>query len=292
MFKQKLNYLIRSIANFNQTKQCPNCGGYALTEVDAKYLVTRLYKCEKCKLNFRFPVDSKEFQEAFYQEEYKADYSEISRGITDLPTDSQLAEMMGNNFDGKRDYAPFVRALCKSAAPRVLDYGSSWGYSVFQLKAAGCDAEGYDVSVGRAKFADKIGVKVHTRLTDIRNENEVIMSSHAIEHLPVVSDFIQFASSKLQREGIFMAFCPNGSPEFRAREPHTFHVNWGLLHPNYLTVEYAAHTFKNNPYIILTDDWRYDLTPLEKWDGRSQFIGTKRDGQELLIIAKPNVTLA
>lgn len=291
MFSQKLKYLIRSIINFKQTKQCPNCGGRTLILIDTKYIVTRLYKCESCKLNFRFPVDTKEFQEEFYQEEYKADYSEISRGITDLPNDAELAEMMKTNFPEKRDYAPFVRALCKSAAPKVLDYGSSWGYSVFQLKGAGCDAEGFDVSVSRAKFAAKLGVMVHSQQRNIRDEHDVIMSSHAIEHLPVIADFIRFTSGKLKKDGVFMAFCPNGSPEFRAREPYTFHVNWGLLHPNYLTVEYAAHTFKNNPYLILTDDWRYNLTMLEKWDGRSQVIGDKRDGQELLIIAKPNVHL-
>ncbi|NOS54902.1 MAG: hypothetical protein HOP37_01440, partial [Cyclobacteriaceae bacterium] len=119
-----------------------------------------------------------------------------------------------------------------------------------------------------------------------------IMSSHAIEHLPVISEFIRFASSKLIKDGILISFCPNGSSEFRAREPNTFHVNWGLLHPNYLDVDFAAHTFRKNPYLILTDDWRYNLELLRKWDGHSQIIGEKRDGQELLIIAKPNVIVS
>lgn len=257
---------------------------------DIKYFVTRLYKCQSCKLNFRFPVDSKEFSEKFYQEEYKADYSEISRGITDLPSDEELAEMMENNFYGKRDYSPFIKALHKSPSAKVIDYGCSWGYSVFQLKKAGLDAEGFDVSRGRAKFGEKLRVKINSAQPAVRDNNDVILSSHAIEHLPVISDFVKFAAAKLVKDGIFIAFCPNGSPEFRAREPHNFHVNWGLLHPNYLDIEFAAYTFRKNPYLILTDDWRYDLSILEKWDGKSQIIGSKRDGQELLIIAKPNIT--
>lgn len=292
MIWQKLQYLVRSTLNFNQVKQCPNCDGKSLQLIDTKYVVTKLYKCENCKLNFRFPVDSKEFSENFYQEEYKADYSTESKGITDLPSDEELAKMMANNFYGKRDYAPFVKALHKPPSAKVVDYGCSWGYSVFQLKKAGFDAEGFDVSMNRAKFGEKIGVKIHSDQQAVRQNNDVIMSSHAIEHLPVISDFVDFAASKLVKDGIFISFSPNGSPEFRAREPHNFHVNWGLLHPNYLDVEFAAHTFRKNPYLILTDDWRYNFTLLENWDGRSQIIGNKRDGQELLIIAKPNILLA
>lgn len=289
MLKQKLEYLIRSVLNFNQEKACPNCGGKTLTSVDVKYLVTHLYKCMNCKLNFRFPTDSKSFSEKFYQAEYRANYSEITQEITALPSDDDLAKMMKNNFYGKRDYSPFIKALVKSESSKILDYGCSWGYSIFQLKKAGYDAEGFEISAARAKFGNKIGVTIHHHQNEVRDDNDVIMSSHAIEHLPVISEFIRFAASKLTKDGILISFCPNGSPEFRTREPRTFHVNWGLLHPNYLDVDFAARTFKKNPYLILSDDWRYNLELLRKWDGHSQIIGEKRDGQELLIISKPNV---
>ena len=86
-----------------------------------------------------------------------------------------------------------------------------------------------------------------------------------------------------------MAFCPNGSVEYRKREPGIFHVNWGFLHPNYLDIEFAVKTFAKNPYLILTGDWNYDVSMLSSWDGKSQVVGDVHDGKELLIIAKPNV---
>jgi 2-polyprenyl-3-methyl-5-hydroxy-6-metoxy-1,4-benzoquinol methylase len=291
MLRQKILYLIRSTFNVGQKKQCPNCSHTVFDCIDTKYLVTRLYKCKACKLNFRFPVDSKAFLDKFYQSEYQANYSDVSREITDLPDDEELTRLMQNNFYGKRDYSPFVKALLKTNSAKILDYGCSWGYSIFQLKQAGYDSEGFEISKARANFGEKIGIKIHHEQNDIRDGNDLIMSSHAIEHLPVVSEFIRFAASKLVPDGILMTFCPNGSPEFRNREPHNFHVNWGFLHPNYLDVEFAAHTFRKNPYLILTDDWRYNLEVLEKWDGTSQIIGQKLDGQELLVIAKPNVTI-
>jgi hypothetical protein len=88
-----------------------------------------------------------------------------------------------------------------------------------------------------------------------------------------------------------MAFCPNGSEEFRNRSPKDFHVNWGFLHPSYLDVEFAQKTFEKNPYLILTSDWNHDCKMISEWDGKSQVTGEKRDGKELLIISKPNIFL-
>lgn len=291
MVIQKLSYFFRSLKNLTQEKKCPNCGCQKLRVIDKKYFVTVLFKCEDCKLNFRFPVDSKELLDKFYQKKYLANYSEISEQITNLPSDKDLQEMMVNNFHGKRDYSVFVKALVKEANAKVIDFGCSWGYSVFQLKTAGYDAEGFELSKARGEFGKKINVKIYDRPELIRSNNQVVLSSHTIEHLLVVSDLIRFSQRKLDREGILICFCPNGSDEFRRRSKYLFHVNWGFLHPNYLDIEFAANTFRHNPYLIITSDWRYDLDVISSWNGRSQQISEKHDGEELLIIAKPNIQI-
>ncbi|MEO5976540.1 MAG: methyltransferase domain-containing protein [Chryseolinea sp.] len=227
----------------------------------------------------------------FYQQEYKANYSEVTEEITSMPTDKELVEMKNSNFANKRNYTPFVTKLLNSTSGRILDYGTSWGYSVYQLKEAGFDAEGFEISRARAEFGKKINVVIHSSREKVRNDHDLIMSSHAIEHLPVISDFVEFCRKKLGKEGIFMAFCPNGSAEYRKREPYVFHVGWGFLHPNYLDIEFATTCFKHNPYLVLTGDWIFDLNLLQSWDGISQVVGSQRDGHELLVIAKPNVII-
>ncbi len=289
--KQKLLYLLRSIRNLDQKKICPNCNGERLSRIDQKYFVTQLLKCESCCLSFRYPTDEKSFLNDFYQDSYHAEYSEETQSITELPTDAELKEMIIKNFPNKRDHSPFIKALLKSNNGKILDYGCSWGYSVFHLKTAGFDAEGFEISRPRATYGKKLNVNIHYLQENVPNGFDLIMSNHAIEHLPVISDFIKFCSSKLNKDGIFMAFCPNGSPEYRKREPDVFHVNWGFLHPNYLDVEFAMTAFKQNPYLILTGDWNYDTTTLSSWDSNSQTVGDKRDGKELLIISKPNVRI-
>src|ERR1700712_106785 len=108
---EKISYLLRSIANISQEKKCPNCGGKKLILTDQKWLVTKLYKCDACKLNFRFPVDTKEFLEKYYQTSYHAGYSEHTTDITDLPTQNALRVMMEKNFPDKRDHSPYLQAL-------------------------------------------------------------------------------------------------------------------------------------------------------------------------------------
>jgi hypothetical protein len=208
-----------------------------------------------------------------------------------LPSDAELSKMMEENFPNKRDHSPFVKSLLKSETGKVLDYGASWGYSVYHLKQAGFTAEGFEISKPRANFGKRLGINIYHQTESIGYEYDVVMSNHSIEHLPIISEFISLAASRLKKEGLFIAFCPNGSPEYRLREPNIFHVNWGFLHPNYLDISFASNMFRNNPYLILTGDWNYDLNLLSLWDGRSQQIGSLRNGKELLIIAKPNITL-
>ncbi len=289
--KQKLDYLLRSLRNFKQPRKCPNCGSQSNSIIDQKYFVTKLLKCDACKLSFRFPTDTETFLNNFYQSEYKANYSEETRLITDLPSDKELELLMKANFSSKRNHAPYLYSLLKRYSASVLDYGCSWGYSVYHLKQAGFDAEGFEVSRPRAEFGKKIGVTIHYLKDSVGKDLDVVMSHHAIEHLPNISDFVKFSTARLKKDGIFMALCPNGSDEYRKREPEIFHVNWGFLHPNYLDISFATQLFQNNPYLILTGDWNYNMDVLAAWDGKSQRIGEKKDGKELLIITKPNLTI-
>src|SRR6478736_5391951 len=122
---QKLNYLLRSVLNFNQPRKCPNCGSTENTVIDQKFVVTKLLKCGVCQLKFRFPTDSEAFLNNFYQSDYKADYSEETKSITDLPSDEELKKMLKDNFPNKRDHTPLIYSLIKSYSAKVLDYGCS-----------------------------------------------------------------------------------------------------------------------------------------------------------------------
>lgn len=288
--EQRLKYLWRSLRNLGQTRECPGCGSRNLREIDKKYGVTWLLRCENCALSHRHPKDDKAWLERFYQKEYSID----THMMTNIPSDAEIKQLKKDSFPGLRSYEQYITALV--AKPnneiRILDYGCSWGYNVFKLKTSGFDACGFELSKPRASFGqDKLNVTIHTETSDIPKDLDIVMCSHVIEHLSDINAFIELSKKHLSPNGLFIAFCPNGGDEYRNRQPHIWHVNWGAVHPNYLDVHYAKNRFCTCPHLILTDDWQYDPNILLSWDGIGQIQGNKLDGKELLIIAKPNAAL-
>ena len=279
--KLKADYWLRSALNVRQERRCPCCGGTDLSVVDHKYIVTWLLECRHCHLRHRHPKDDPAWLERFYQKEYTVD----THMITKLPDAAAMEKLKAEGFPELRDISPYIKAL-RPQAERVLDYGCSWGYHVFKMRRAGLDAEGFELSRPRAAFGQRtLGVTIHSDPAAAQGRYDVISSSHVIEHLASIPDLVTFCRARLVPGGLFMAFCPNGSDAYRRREPGLFHVNWGSLHPNYLDIPFARHLFREVPHLILTGDWTYDTAELAAWDQRSQRVGTREDGKELLIIA-------
>jgi SAM-dependent methyltransferase len=287
---QKFAYLGRSLAGLGQVKTCPYCGSRNFREADSKFFgITRLLKCQYCGLQHRHPKDDEQFLKRFYQTDYQVDIDMM----TDLPDLKTLEVLRASHFSNLRDYGGVIKAAAPGRSHlQVVDYGCSWGYNVYKLAEAGMRASGYELSVPRAEYGRRhLGVMLVHDDSELPDGNDVFFSSHVIEHLPDLGRFVGFAKAKLKGGGVFIAFCPNGSEEYRKRDFATFHVTWGRLHALYLDIDFAQHLFKDNPYLILTGDWPYDLEVIAAWDGQSQVVAGARDGYELLIIARPNISL-
>ena len=286
-FKQNLNYFKRLVLNFGQAKECPYCHNTNLEIIDRKFLFSSLLSCKKCGLSHRHPKDDEKFLQKYYQKEYKI----TTHLMTTFPTEQELVQLKKENFPQLRYYNRFIDALF-SKPVKIIDYGCSWGYNVYKLNKFGYDAVGYELSVPRASFGIKnLGVNIYSETKALPSFNDLIFSTHVIEHLSDIKSFVSLSKSLLKDKGVFMAFCPNGSLDYRNREPDIWHLNWGGVHPNFLTIDFAKFMFANNPYIVLTGDWDFDIDLIESWDGLSQITGAKRDGKELLIISKPNVNI-
>lgn len=286
MFKRRIKYLYRSLSNMTQKKECPNCSSTGLREIDHKYFITTLYKCNQCGLNHRHPKDSAKWLDQFYQHEYEID----THMMTDLPSDSEIEKHKSENFESLRGYDDYLKILFKEEAVRIIDYGCSWGYNVYRLNQAGHEAVGYEVSRPRAEFgASKLNISIYHEEEGVPGEQDLLLSSHVIEHLIDLPAFFDYSRSRLKKDGLFMAFCPNGNAEYRKREPETWHGSWGDIYVSLLDLDFAKHAFRNHPYLIMSGDWRFNLDEISSWDGKSQVQGEKLDGKELLIIAKPNI---
>jgi SAM-dependent methyltransferase len=285
MITQKILYLLWAAHNYRSKKTCPSCGSCAGNIIDRKYIFTSLIECRDCHLYYRHPIENPQRAKKFYESNYTQD-----DGITTkLPDISHLNHWMANNFCDSPKNATVHLSVITNIFPdlkgkKIVDYGASWGYTSFQFKAAGMLVNGYEMSNRRASYAQRLGLDIKVDETLIPNENDIFYSSHVLEHVPSIPRVVEIARKVLKRNGVFIAFFPNGSEEFRKISPKSFHSLWGLVHPNYLNPEYLANLFADVPYYIQSSP--YNGKAISEW--KDQQIIAETDGDELMVIVKVN----
>lgn len=243
---EKINYFLSSFTKrFLSGKDiCPFCKQSLLQAkvIDRKFLVTTLVECSNCSLLVRVPTDSQAESKAFYQRSYQQGYT------TDCPSLDQLALLKQCDFIGtERDYSRYIdffETMSVSAGCRILDFGCSWGYGVYQLNKRGFHAEGFEVSNPRARYGrDNLGAKIFSNREDLLGKYDVIFSSHVLEHLPDFSLINDLLHQQLAEGGLFVAVTPNGSAEFMSTNFNSFHQLWGKVHPVLLSDKFVKKNF-------------------------------------------------
>ncbi len=241
-----------------QKNNCPYCGSDRTSLVQRKKIFLELRRCEDCALMYRYPKDDLQTNLDFYQSAYEQDET------TDLPPPEDLPKMLESNFQGTTiDFSEKIE-LVKSIAGggRLLDYGCSWGYAVYQLRRAGFDAIGFEISKPRAEYGrTQLGVDIvnnFAALDEIPSAAfDVIYSSHVCEHLPDLKQPLATFQRLLKPSGVLVVFVPNAG----GRKARELGVRWGHMigekHPLALDANFFARNlpsyglapqFASSPY--------------------------------------------
>lgn len=253
---EKLKYLTGSVYKevTGWKSVCPYCksGVAAGNIVDKKYMFTKLVECPKCSILVRVPTDKVQESNTFYQEDYSQEYS------TDCPSDEDLKTLIRNNFVGTdRDYTRYInffRFLGIPNSARILDFGCSWGYGLYQFRSAGYNAEGFEVSLPRARYGkEKMSLPIYSTVKDLIGKYDVIFSSHVLEHLPDFDEINALYTNQLSENGKFVAVTPNGSKDFQDADYVAFHQMWGKVHPVLLTDRFVKANFGKE--LLYMDSW-------------------------------------
>lgn len=289
----KAEYFLSSLWRYFSENSCPSCGCGKVKFVDRKYIVTRLFECNKCRLMFRHPKDSILFNREFYQKAY-----DQKGGITTYqPNDIELKILVDNQFKGtNKSIVEFVKILSALNLDykglKITDYGSSWGYMTYQFLQKGYEVDSFEISSIRADFGNKhLGLTIKTEENDLLPNRDVFFSSHVIEHVPSVADMIQLSKKLLNDAGFFIAECPNGSDGFIQNNFDNFHKLWGLVHPNVISDIFYKTAFINCPYIIASTPYDENvISKIRNWNRKDQLL-LDTSGPQLLVIAKVNDVL-
>lgn len=267
-----------------RTTRCPSCGHPQSDSIARKYVVTGLRRCRSCRLLFRVPTLSVQASEGFYQKAYSQGFT------TDMPDEQSLAELVKGSFQGgEKDYSTYLSVLDGLGVRRgakVFDFGCSWGYGTWQLRARGYDVTAFEISRHRADYARaKLGVSVVDELPAGDHSYDVFFSAHVIEHVPSVNQAVSYGLSTLKPGGLFIAFTPNGSEAFRRAMPWNWMRAWGLVHPNYLDDAYYTHSWGSLRHLLSSDPYSTEL--LQRWStDRHRAIQGDLSGGELLFVAE------
>ena len=284
---QKLPFLRRMIQHrlSGRRAACPHCGGVRLRRMARKRLVLEVYECSACLLLFRWPMETEEEFHRFYQAEYR------EGAITELPSAQRLVELRSGGFAKTTLDLSAKIALLKILMPagRVLDYGCSWGYGVFQLRAAGYDASGFEISHVRAEFARSWargaileGPAELDRLP--AGSLNVVFTNHVVEHLRGLRPAFDLFARLLRPGGLLFCVLPN----FSGREARNGRfLNWiGEAHPIAPTRDFflrnlAAHGFEG------TQAFSGPFTEsVARSVAAGQYEGLDREGEELLVLGR------
>ena len=176
-----------------------------------KKLLLELRRCDDCGLTFRWPGETVDFSRHFYQTAYKQ-----SQAVTDLPDAATLEAWKADNFVGSPVDFSTRLDLLQTLVPagRVLDFGCSWGYAVFQMKKRGYDAVGFEISEPRARAGcQALGVEILDSIEELarlpEHSFDAIFSAHVLEHLPNLKDAFATFARLLKPGGTLLAMVPN-----------------------------------------------------------------------------------
>jgi 2-polyprenyl-3-methyl-5-hydroxy-6-metoxy-1,4-benzoquinol methylase len=283
----KARFLVRTLRHRlnRQPCTCPYCdSASSLVRIRRKKLVLNIMRCEACRLVFRWPMDTPEEIEDYYQHEYTPEYPQVQ-----LPSDAELESLMRGGFSGTAlDMAEKIRVL-KALRPagRLLDFGSSWGYGTWQLAQSGYEATGFEISRPRAEYArTKLGMRAIDRFDELKSlpagSFDVVFTNHVVEHLPNVREVFEVMGRLLAHGGLVFHILPN----FLGRAAMAGQwIMWiGEEHPLAPNMEFFRATLPSHGFV----DVRFGSSPfndelIESLNGSAA--DARTDGDELLVLA-------
>ena len=283
---RQINFAFRVLLNYASDKNCPFCESKRTELTQRKRVILHLRTCQGCGLRFRWPKETAGFAEKFYQHAYQE-----SGYTTDIPDPATLNQFISDNFTSSPKNFALQIAVLKELLPngRVLDFGCSWGYGIYQLLNTGYDAFGFEISRPRAALGrDQLGVKI---IDDLNALNDLppqsvdgIFASHVLEHLPSTQGVFELFSKILKPNGIAVITVPNGGGK-QARE---LGVDWTPLINEKHTLALDRNFFEKNMssfgFNVTTLSDPYHPGEIRKAIEQNQRLAA--EGEELMIIAQ------
>jgi 2-polyprenyl-3-methyl-5-hydroxy-6-metoxy-1,4-benzoquinol methylase len=201
------------------TPRCIVCQSAATTLCFTANL-TRYYQCQGCSVVFTNQVPQTVYEDWSKSPGYTRWEEYLDNVFTRIVHDIQRFKPDG----------------------RVLEIGSSLGYLLRPLIAAGFDAEGIEPSRFAVDYCRQRGLKVTEGYFDssiYRDSTfDIVILNHVLEHVPNPSAFLGEVRTVLKTRGIVFVSLPN----FGSIEAQILRQRWRFLMPEEHYVQFTPRT--------------------------------------------------
>jgi 2-polyprenyl-3-methyl-5-hydroxy-6-metoxy-1,4-benzoquinol methylase len=194
---------------------CPYCQQKTDLEfIDSYVLILEAFRCCRCGLIFRNPDGSETRNLIRYRRQFEAGI------VSDIPSEELFSALLKSGFRGNkaldRTHELDILSAVKPVG-RVLDFGCSWGYTIYQMIQRGYDATGFEISKQRARFAQRrFGFNILDDMIQFESiENgyfDIIFSSQVLEHIPNLRKTFDLFSRLLPPGGVMLHVTPMPVP--------------------------------------------------------------------------------
>ena len=276
----RAGFLLQALTR--RTRACPHCGTHG-ERVGRKHVVVGIRRCPACRLHFTDPVYRPRFR-ALYERLYGAE------GLTtQMPPPERLAELKESCFAGTdKDASERLARMRRAGAQgRLLEIGSSWGYFLYQARAAGFDVTGIEISERRRAFGVReLGVPIVGSFESLSGQSfDCVYTSHVLEHFTDLSTVFSDIAELLRPGGKLFIEVPRANPPAESGdsgEPGSpGGVPWsalGAVHPLGFTSEFFAQALPAYGF--------EDITFFDGWPSYPDQATPVSRGAEVLCVAR------
>lgn len=217
-------YLIQSLF-FKNAYTCPFCESQNYQTVHKKLGLVHINHCQNCRLYWTNPIFNLPY---FYSWLYRTE--QLTTRLDQKETEALVRS--GFTHSGK-SYEDILSWLAEHAPGKtLLEFGSSWGYFLYQAGQRGFEAVGVEPSKKRRKYGKvTLGVKIISDIDVLIREKrqfDAIVTFHTLEHLGrEIKGIFEKFSSVLRPGGLLVIEVPRLDPT-RPVEPFSV---MGIVHP-------------------------------------------------------------
>ena len=228
----------------------------------------KFWQCSACGAIYLYPAPTDEEDARFYEKEFNQWMVKRSGDDKWTNPETHFSKLQKREMPLR---LPWLEKFAKSGQ-RILEIGSSSGFTLAVLKEWGCDCTGVELNLEYANYAWQLGLRIYSNWQELAAADadpfDLVLHYYVLEHVSDPLGFLKECFRYVAPGGRMMFEVPNGNDPLTAlyRIPAFDAFYWMRAHHWYFTPKSLGYLLDQlgRPYEIHPGQ-RYDLSNHIHW---------------------------